>query len=174
MVFHFLLAHVASDERATVTQNFPYNNASFFQCCFQHFSLYLGDLCLYFSEQFNIHSKLNKSYGNFPYTFYLHTYTASPIINIEDQSSQSGSVETNPTGNHEVAGLLYGLAQWVKNLPLQTWLTWLRSCIAVAVAGICSSDLTSSLATSICHRCGPEKQKKKKNPGPNQYSCENY
>ena len=42
----------------------------------------------------------------------------------------------------------------------------LRSCVvvavAVAVAGSCSSDSTPSLGTSICHRCGPKKTKKKK------------
>ena len=41
--------------------------------------------------------------------------------------------------------------------------TWLRSEVAVvvALAGGYSSDSTSSLGTSIYHRCGP---KKKKNP----------
>ena len=35
--------------------------------------------------------------------------------------------------------------------------------VAVAVAGSCSSDLTPSLRTSMCHReCGPKKEKKKK------------
>ena len=34
--------------------------------------------------------------------------------------------------------------------------------MAVAVAGIYSSNLTPSLQTSICLRCGPKKQKKKK------------
>ena len=34
--------------------------------------------------------------------------------------------------------------------------------MAVAVAGRCSSDLTPSLGTSICHRCNSKKQKKKK------------
>ena len=40
----------------------------------------------------------------------------------------------------------------------------LRSCIAVAVAQAisCSSDLTSSLGTSMCCKWGPKKQKKKK------------
>ena len=40
----------------------------------------------------------------------------------------------------------------------------LRSLVAVAVAlaGSRSSNSTPSLGTSICHRCGPKKQKKKK------------
>ena len=38
----------------------------------------------------------------------------------------------------------------------------LRSCVAVAVASSYSSDLTPSLGTSLCHRCGPKKEKKKK------------
>ena len=39
---------------------------------------------------------------------------------------------------------------------------WLRSHIAVAVVydGSYSSNLTPSLGTSICHRCGPKKKKK--------------
>ena len=38
----------------------------------------------------------------------------------------------------------------------------LRSCVAVAAAwaGSCSTDLTPSLATSMCCRCGPKKRKK--------------
>ena len=41
---------------------------------------------------------------------------------------------------------------------------WLGSGVAVAVvqAGSFSSNLTLSLGTSICHGCGPKKQKKKK------------
>ena len=31
------------------------------------------------------------------------------------QSSHCGAVETNPTGNHEVVGLISGLPQWVKD-----------------------------------------------------------
>ena len=40
----------------------------------------------------------------------------------------------------------------------------LGSCVAMAVvkAGVCSSNSTPSLGTSICHRCGPKKEKKKK------------
>ena len=33
-------------------------------------------------------------------------------------SSHHGAEETNPTRNHEVAGLILGLAQWVKDLVL--------------------------------------------------------
>ena len=33
-------------------------------------------------------------------------------------SSCSGTVETNPTRNHEVVGLFPGLTQWVKDLAL--------------------------------------------------------
>ena len=33
-------------------------------------------------------------------------------------SSYCGTVETNPTRNHEVVGLTPGLAQWVKDLAL--------------------------------------------------------
>ena len=32
------------------------------------------------------------------------------------RSSYCGEVEMNPTGNHEVAGLIPSLAQWVKDL----------------------------------------------------------
>ena len=42
--------------------------------------------------------------------------------------------------------------------------TRLGSCVAVAgvYAGSHSSDSTPSLGTSICHRCGPIKKKKKR------------
>ena len=34
------------------------------------------------------------------------------------RSSHRGAAETNPTRNHEVVGLIPGLAQWVKDLAL--------------------------------------------------------
>ena len=37
------------------------------------------------------------------------------IKDIQIGSSHHGTAETNPTRNHEVAGLIPGLAQWVKD-----------------------------------------------------------
>ena len=85
------------------------------------------------------------------------------------RSSCHGAAETNLTGNQEVEGSIPGLAQCRLRIwhCCELWCrsqTWLVSRIAVAVgqAGSCSSDLTPSLGTSICHGCCPKKQKKKK------------
>ena len=52
-----------------------------------------------------------------------------------NRSYPCGAAETNPTSNHEVAGLIPGLARWIKN-PELLWYrlqTQLGSCITVAV-----------------------------------------
>ena len=68
---------------------------------------------------------------------------------------------------YEDAGSIPDLAHWVKDLALlRLWCRvqmQLRSSIAMAVvwASNCNSDSTPSQETTMCHRCGPKKQKKK-------------
>ena len=72
----------------------------------------------------------------------------------------------NPTNIHEDAGSIPGLSGLKIQRCRELWWrsqTWLGSGTAVAAAGSCSSNLTPSLETSICHRYGPKKAKKKKN-----------
>ena len=47
-----------------------------------------------------------------------HLHGQSQNINHHYGSSRCGALETNPTRNHEVAGLIPSLAQWVKDRVL--------------------------------------------------------
>ena len=70
----------------------------------------------------------------------------------------------NPTSIHEDLGSIPGLTSIWHYCKLRCSLqTRLGSSVAVAVAQAdsCSSDLTPSLGTSICQRCGPKKKKER-------------
>ena len=62
---------------------------------------------------------------------------------------------TYPTSNHEVAGLIPGLAQWVEDLAL-LWL-WYRLA-AVALIGLLAWEPPYAVGAAL------KKTKKKKNP----------
>ena len=55
-------------------------------------------------------------------------YQRAVVENLQG-SSYHDAAETNPTRNHEVAGLIPGLAQWVKHPP---WL-WYRPAAVVLI-----------------------------------------
>ena len=50
--------------------------------------------------------------------FIIENLEKKKTIKIKYRSSRCGAAETNPTRNHEVAGLILGLSQWVKDLAL--------------------------------------------------------
>ena len=84
---------------------------------------------------------------------------------LEAESSYHGSVVTNMTNIPEDAGLIPGLAQWIKDLVLHELCCRLQTqlgshgAVAVAVAGSSSPDSTVSLGTAMC---GPKKSQKRK------------
>ena len=78
-----------------------------------------------------------------------------PTLKRDCRSSHHGSVEMNPTRNHEEAGLIPGLTQWVED-PTFLWL-W-RSLAS------CSSDgpqaWESPYAAGVALKSKREKKKK--------------
>ena len=73
------------------------------------------------------------------------------------RNSCHGGAETNRTRNHEVAGLIPGLAQGFKDLAFfrELWhkvsdVAQIWHCCGCGIGSRCSSDWTPSLGTSIC------------------------
>ena len=56
--------------------------------------------------------------GTRSFTVFAKAFMCFISFNIHRRSSRHGLVETNPTKNHEVAGLIPGLSQWVKDPAL--------------------------------------------------------
>ena len=96
-----------------------------------------------------------------------NTVTLRIIKESSNRSSHHGAVERNPTRNHEVACLIPGLAQWVKD-PVLLWAV-VKVVDKARVWHCCGYGVSWQLQLrfdpSICHRCGPPPPKKdKKNP----------
>ena len=97
-------------------------------------SLYAGDMIRYIENPKDSTQKLLERISKFSkvagYKINIQKsvaflYTSNEILEKEFKwNSHHGTVETNPTRNHEVVGSIPGLAQWVKDLVL-LWL-WHR------------------------------------------------
>jgi len=86
------------------------------------------------------------------------TYDDQGLLSITSYhgSSPRGAVETNPTRNHEVAGLIPGLIQWIKDLALLS--LW---CRPTAVAPIRPLAWEPPYAVGVALKRQKTKKKKK-------------
>ena len=93
-------------------------------------------------------------------------------LRIRAGSSCRGSVEMNPTRNHEVVGSIPDLAQWVNDLALPWAVVGCRHSSDLALLwpwhrpAAIALIRPHSLGNPVCRRCDPKKQKRKeKNKG---------
>ena len=68
------------------------------------------------------------------------------------KGSHRGAVETNPTGNHEVVGLIPGLAQWVKDLALLRVVVYALDVARILSCGGCAVGQPGNLHTPKVRR----------------------
>ena len=93
---------------------------------------------------------------------------SSHDIEVHSESSHPGSAETNPTRNHELAGLIPGLTQWIKDPVAVSWDVGRRRSSDLALLWLWRRPTATSLIRPLtwepptCRRCGSKKTKRQK------------